>query len=174
MPPKSITQHCSQFIKDSAGAPLFRCLNSNGEGFRKVKIRKKNRHEFELEKYFDMAFDHEYKDVRLRSVVAYTTPPAVRTPSHELFYIFPTDGYRVLFNRQVSNYSQYIEELQESVRGCKQPDELMKMFFSYAYAHTSNISEAMTPNSTILLYGIQDYYAVRASLIEDYNDFINH
>lgn len=174
MPPKSILHNCSQFLRESEGKPLYRLLNSSGDGFRRIKIRKKNRHEFELEKYFDKAFSHEYKDVRLRSVIAHTSPPAQEDPSREPFYIFPTDGYKALFNRQVSDYVEYIKELQLSIDGCGNPDQLMEMLFSYAYVSTDNIQEAMLPNSTILIYGIQDYYAVRVSLVEDYNNFINY
>lgn len=173
MPPSSIIKDCSQFLKDAGKLPLYKTLPSAGEGFRRVKIRKKSKHDHLFERYFDMAFGNEYKDLRLRSMIAQTTEPVVESADMEVFYVFPTDGYRILYNTQVQDYAEYIATLSETIQHTTSVEELLKHLFKYAYQH-GTAREAAQSGSDILVYDIPYYYAVRKSLITNYNDFITY
>lgn len=172
MPPSSILKECSEFLDRSGGRPLYRLLPTEGEGFRKVKIRKKNRHEHSFERYFDMAFGHRYKDLRLRSMIAQSREPESNNPSLEAFYVFPTNGFRILYNQQIDDYNSYIKTLEGILHNTGSMEQLLKNLFEYAYVE-GDIVDAMKSGSDILIYDIPYYYAVRKSLIHDYHNFIN-
>lgn len=173
MPPSSIIKECSTFLKDAGASPLYKMLPSVGEGFRRVKIRKKSKHEHLFERYFDMAFGSEYKDLRLRSMIAQTNEPIVESNGMEVFYVFPIDGYRILYNKQIPDYAQYIEALSETIHNTNSVEELLTHLFQYAYQH-GTAKEAAESGTDVLVYDIPYYYAVRKSLITNYNDFITY
>lgn len=172
MPPSSIIANCRQFLSESNGQPLYKMLPTNGEGFRRVKIRRKARHSHLLEKYFDMAFREEYPDLRLRSMVAHTRIPTdVSSPYEELFYVFPTDGYKVLFNRNLNDYETYLDSLNPLISSS---ETLVKDVIEYSFEKSLHIHEAIEIGGDVLVYNIQNYYAIRASLIADYNNFVTY
>ncbi len=173
MPPSSIIKECSEFLESSNGRPIFRMLPSSGEGFRKIKIRKKTKHTKEFERYFDMAFREQYKDLRLRSMIAQTKPHADVTVGMEEFYIFPPNGFQVIFNKQIESYAEYIDSLQEVIQTSNNAEELLRSLFRYTYTK-GNISEAISCGSDVLIYDMSYYYAVRKSLFPDYSSFITY
>lgn len=173
MPPSSIIKECSEFLESSNGRPIFRMLPTAGEGFRKIKIRKKTRHNKEFERYFDMAFREQYKDLRLRSMIAQTKPLTSVSSGMEEFYIFPPNGFQVMFNKQVESYVEYIDSLQDVIASSNNAEELLRSLFRYTYTN-GDIGDAIAHGSDILIYDIPYYYAVRKSLFPDYSSFITY
>lgn len=174
MPPSTIIKECSRFLSQSDNNPLFKLLPSHGEGFRKIKMRKKRTHEHEIEKYFDMAFMEEYKDLRLRSMIAHTKEPSVITEGKEPFYIFPIDGFKILVNPVVDDYNNYIFSLERALRSANVDSQsILNDLFSNGYIQ-SDIKSAATHKSDVFIYGISHYYAIRKSLIDSYDIFISY
>lgn len=168
MPPSSILKDCKVFLRQTT-RPLYKILPSSGEGFRRIKMRKKSKHAFMAEKYFDVAFNSQYKDLRLRSMVAHTTLPDVIEEGLEPFYVFPVDGFKVLYNKNTPEYSKYMKEL-DIVDTCIAPVVLPTLFES---CYSDDMSEAFESNSDIVIFDISCYYAIRISLVENYQDFIH-
>ena len=87
----------------------------------------------------------------------------------EPFYVFPIDGYKILFNPVVQNsqtdYKQY-DTLDID-------DQLVTDQLRLSY-RTGTLHEATALNCEVIVYGISHYYALRASLIEDYKLFFNN
>lgn len=173
MPPSSILKDCSEFLSKAGNNPLYKLLPTGGEGFRKIKIRKKNRHEHSFERYFDMAFGHQYKDLRLRSMIAQSKTPDNNNPLLEPFYVFPINGFRILYNQQIEDYNSYIKTLEGILQNTGSMEQLLKNLFEYAYVE-GEIVDAIKSGSDILIYDIPYYYAVRKSLIRSYDNFISY
>lgn len=173
MPPSSILKDCSEFLSKAGNSPLYKLLPTSGEGFRKIKIRKKNRHEHSFERYFDMAFGHQYKDLRLRSMIAQSKEPDNKNPLLEPFYVFPTNGFKILYNQQIDDYASYIKNLEGILHNTGSMEQLLKSLFEYAYVE-GDILEAVKSGSDILVYDIPYYYAVRKSLVQSYDNFISY
>lgn len=174
MPPSTLVKECSQFLQQSEKNPLFKLLPSHGEGFRKVKIRKKKTHEYKIEKYFDIAFMGEYKDLRLRSLIAHTKEPDIIPEGRELFYVFPVDGYKVLVNPVIQDYKEFIFSLECALQTANiDSSSILNDLFSTGYSE-SDIKSAAAHKSDIFIYGISHYYAIRKSLVDDYHNFISY
>lgn len=167
MPPASILKECNTFLNTTK--PLYKILRSSGEGFRRIKIRKKSKYVYGIEKYFDMAFTSQYKDLRLRSMVAHTVRPTEIPDGSELFYVFPVDGFKILYNKQIPEHLKYMAEL-DDVIGDDIAEVVLPALFNGSYS--DDITSALESNSDVLIFDIPCYYAVRVSLVEDYNNFI--
>ncbi len=170
MAPYSIIDKCSHFIT-SPTVPLYKALPSVGDGFRKIKIRKKEKHDLNYEKFLDESFEHERKDLRLRSVLAHTSEPTSFKDNEEIFYIFPPNGYKVLFSENIADHKQYVKELTNTLKETPTVNLLLKSLFQSAY-RVGTVQEAAKNRSDVVIYNIQYYYAIRKSIITDYSDFI--
>lgn len=171
MLPSSILKECNQFLEESNQRPILRALSKNGDGFRKVKIRKKNKYDDPLEHYFDNAFVNKYKDVRLRSMIVHTTNSLDVAEEQELFYVFPIDDYKILYNKQVNNYAVYAASLRPLLEELDSAELLLTHLFEHTY-ESQNLVEAIDSGAEILIYNIPYYYAIRKSLYRDYNDVL--
>ena len=171
MLPNTILKECKQFLDESKCRPLLRALPTNGEGFRRIKVRKKSKYLHPLEKHFDTAFQNKYKEIRLRSMIVQTTPLTWMVAEHEPFYVFPIDGYKILYNKQVTDYTQYAAYLHGIIDSTKDYESLLSQLFEYAY-ETSSLPQAIDSGAEILIYDIPYYYAIRASLVENYSNFV--
>ena len=171
MLPTTITTTCSDFISES-NPPLYRVLPKRGEGFRKIKIRRKARHTHQFEQYFDDAFGSQYKDMRLRSLIAHTREPQNVAEDNEIFYVFPPNGYKLLFAHHIENFDEYISSLGNMLnRHSESASDLLKRVFEFTYQRGS-ITEAAETGADVMIFDIQSYYAIRKSLIVDYNKFV--
>lgn len=167
MLPDTVLRQCSQFLKESNNSPLLRALPVHGEGFRKIKLRKKNKYSNPVEKYFDIAFKSNYKDLRLRSMIVRGIPPTVLENKTELFYVFPINGYRILYNRQIEDYTSYAN----AIAPLMTDGDLISDVVEYTYEH-NNLHEAIASGAEILIYDIPYYYAIRCSLAENYESLV--
>lgn len=168
MLPETIKNECSEYLINSNNIPLYKKLPSIGEGFRKIKVRKRNKYEIDIEKYFDIAFNDLHKDLRLRSVVSSTIKSKMINDGEEWFFIFPTNGYTIITNNNLDDYYDYIKLLQSKLDGMNQQESLLIDLFKSSFETTKT-----TMNTTdVVIYGIKYYYAIRCSLIDDYANFV--
>lgn len=171
MLPTTITTTCSDFISET-NTPLYRVLPARGEGFRKIKIRRKTKHNHQFEQYFDDAFGSQYKDMRLRSLIAHTREPQNIALDMEVFYVFPPNGYKLLFAHHIENFDEHIATLGTMLnQHSESASDLLKRVFEFTYQQGS-ISEAAKTGADVMIFDIQNYYAIRKSLIVDYNKFV--
>lgn len=175
MLPTILLKECSEFLEKSNGRPLYKVLPSTYGGFKKIKIRKKSKHKSEIEKYFDLAFYGIYKDLRLRSMLAHLKKPTVETPeTHEVYYVFPKNGFKVIYNSEIGDYENYIKELEDKVSKCENKDLILKELFSFSY-NTVDFSDIDCYNDNdLLIYNIPYYYAIKGSLIDNYSEFVKN
>lgn len=165
----TISNECSQFLKESNGQYLVKNLPKKYQGFAKVKVRLRKQ-KTGFGENLNKAFEDEKSHLHQRSVFAYTdTSMLSDTPDTEPFYIFPIDGYSVMFNPVIKDaekdYNQYNE--------LKIDNEIISDQLKISY-QTGSISEAINSSCEIIIYGIPYYYALRVSLVEDYNLFFNN
>lgn len=162
----TIASECSQFISESDGKCLVKNLPHAYQGFSKVKVRLK-RQKTDFIENFNEAFKTKSHDLHQRAIFAYTNVEILSEESgYEPFYIFPINGYRIIFNPLVQNsqndYKAY-EKL--SIDGDMVADQLK---LSY---EAGSLTEALSAKCEIVIYGVPYYYAIRSSLIEDYKLF---
>jgi hypothetical protein len=172
----TIETECSQFLRESYGFPLLKNLPVEGDGFRKVKVRKKKNLKNDVVEAFNGTFN-QHADLMQRSVFAYgrSAFAQVSDITLEPFYIFPTDGYKFLYAEQVSNtteaYRDTLSKLVETYgeEGIKTFQDVLKYQYTF-----ENLAEGLSSKSEIIIYGIPYYHAVRASLIENYSEFLGN
>ena len=170
----TIEKECSEFLSASKGFPLLKNLPVDNHGFRKVKVRKKKKKQNELLNAFNETFN-SHADLMERSVFSHSIlsfDPA-NSDGLEPFYIFPIDGYKFMYAYNVSNtteaYRETLSTLVENYgeKGIKTFKEVLRYQYSF-----DNLVEALTSNSEIIIYDIPYYYALRCSLVENYENFI--
>lgn len=169
-------ERCSQFIEESGGRPLMKNLPSEYGDFHKVKVRKRKKRKEDKEEFaevFNEAFEDELRDLRERAVFAngeVSFEPA-DTKEEEPFYIFPIDGYRFMYSKEVENSSEDYQTVFEAVfeeLGADKGSEIITELLKFTY-NTNNLQEGIEQGSEIILYNIPYFYAIRTSTVDDYS-----
>lgn len=168
----TISRECSQFLKESNGQCLIKKLPKEYQGFARVKVRISKGRTGLIEN-FNRAFKEETHELHQRSIFAYTNMQMVEesidSPKLEPFYVFPIDGYKIMFNPAVQNlHTDYEDYDQLHIDGELVADQLKLSYY------TGTLLEATKSNCEVIIYGIPYYYALRASLIDNYNTFFNN
>jgi len=167
----TLEKECSHFLNTTKKLFLEKYLPIQGDGFRKVKVRKKNKHDFFVD-VFNKSFS-EHKNIFQRSIFANSENPSVSHESYEPFYIFPIDGYKFIYNPTVKNASlQYQQNIQELMRRVSKESaiDIFANLIKQSYL-SENLSEGIKIGAEIIVYNIPYYYAIRKNIIDDYNDF---
>jgi hypothetical protein len=158
---------CSQFIQESRGLPLYKLLPSSYANLQKVKVRIRKNNNL-ISEVFDSAFVSN--NLRNRAIYCYGAP---QTPKNnlDLFYIFPINNFRYMYNKEIQNssenYKKLIDKLVENLSDEEQPIEIVSDLVKYTYCK-SNLVEGIASNSEIIIYGIPYYYVVRCSSVPNY------
>lgn len=169
----TIEKECSQFLEQSFGYPLLKNLPSNTDGFRKVKVRKRNQTGM-IYNLFDSTFKEDYSQILQRCVFAYGEQ-GLELPSEdtEPFYIFPIDGYKFMYAENVisttDNYKNVLDLLLETIGDTA--IETLQDVLKYQYKH-DKLYEALTEQSEIIIYNIPYFYAIRKTLVDNYYEFL--
>ena len=169
----TIQNECSIFLNHSNGIPLLRNFSVKRDGFIRVKVRKPKKRT-QLDNVFDEAFN--YNNLKQRCIISYTESSIPNDGKEcEPFYIFPIDGFKVMFSEMVRDHSQYNStlELLQSKLGKAKSENIISDLLKYTYK-TQDLSLALSYNCEIIIYNIPYFYAVKKSLIEDYADFIQN
>ena len=137
-----IAERCSQFVEEAAGNPLLKNLPSEYGDFHKVKVRKRKRRKQdpseEFAEVFNEAFEEELHDLRERAVFTNGESSFEGADSEELepFYIFPIDGYRFMYSREVENSSQDYKAVFDSIFeqfGATKGNEVISDLLKFTY-----------------------------------------
>jgi hypothetical protein len=171
-----IKDRCSIFLEQSRGQPLLKNLSCNYQDFDKVKVRKR-KDNCEFAEAFNEAFETQHPGLRQRAVFANGAPsfePA-DDPNLEPFFIFPVDGFKFMYSREVKNsgqeYKQVFETLFEQF-GEEKGNEVITDLLRFTYT-SDNLHEGIASGSEIIIYGIPFFYVVRCSKVEDYQDLMS-
>lgn len=168
----TIHRACGQFLADSHGSPLYKLLPKAYKDVHRVKVRQQ-RYNNELDEAFNKAFESNFRNIRQRAVFAVPTMP-MQTESTEPFYVFPLDGYKFLYSREVKNSSADYQQVMNVLVEQFNNDEAINLvtdILKYTYVQT-DLNEGIESGSEIILYGIPAYYAIRVSSVTNYNKII--
>ncbi len=170
MLPTLLTE-CSDFLIKSKGLPLIKNLPKTYEGFKKIKVRKKKNINKNFVKSFNESFT-SYKDIIQRSVFANTVE--LCNENYEPFYIFPINKFKFMYNPVVRNTTDHYEEFFRKITSWLNEDDGKKVFSDVIKTHfnSDNLHEGLMLKSEIIIYGINYYYGIRKTLIDDYKSFI--
>lgn len=103
-------------------------------------------------------------------MVAQTATPSIIAPGDEIFYVFPPNGFRVLYNTQIDDYFDYINTLDNIIADSPDVNEdIVKDVIGDAYTET-DLTNAFKNGSDVLIYNISYYYAIRESLLQNVID----
>lgn len=161
--PKSIELECSNYIKDYI--PIYKLLPP-GEIFRKIKVRNKSNHLFDIEQRIDEAFSCKYKNLSLRSVIGATDRNSIiPDPELRLFNIYPVNGYKILYNPIGASYVDIIEPLDSVSDNIDSSNELFHLTFI-----EGSLSDAKQVSSDVIIYGIKYFYAIESTLVDEMNN----
>lgn len=154
---KPISDNCSRFIVESRGIPLLKNLPAHYEDVQRVKVRHKKLNCTTTE-IFNAAFAHN-----LRQRAVFANGPSSFKPildetveDHDIFYVFPTDSFRFIYNPAVEDSNGIFTEADDIELGV----EVLR------FGYTSlDLYEGIVHGAEIVLYNIPRYYCVRSSTI---------
>lgn len=166
---------CDEFLIQSHGDPLYKALPVTYNDFHRVKVRQQKSKDL-ISEAFNNAFKTEFYNIRQRAVFSLPTIPQV-DENTESFFIFPTNGFKFLYSKEVKNssgdYQEVINTLVEQFDDPSTAIDLLTDIVKYTYTQDS-LTEAISSNSEIILYGIPSYYAIKCSAVPSYNHIIKY
>ena len=173
---REIRDNCSQFLNETNATPVYRLLPTTYGPFKRVKVRFQKKKDA-ISNVFENAFgtDGTLVGVRERAVIVSAEQPAAFDNTIEPYYIFPVDGYQYMFSTRVKNSTDDFEYVVNTLihqfdinEGTILASDLIK----YSYKNT-NLSEGLYSKSEIIFHNIPCFYAVQASLIQQYKTIIS-
>lgn len=170
-----IKKHCSQFIDASGGLPVIKNLPETYDDFQKVKVRKR-KHSNTFSNTFNGAFKDELNDLRERAIFVNGWNTFKESPEGavEPFYVFPINGFKFLYSKEVENSTQNYKQVFESVfcqMGEESGKEVLTDLLRFTYV-SEDLSTGIDSGAEIILYGIPYYYALRGSRIDSYDELL--
>lgn len=170
-----VLQQCSDFINESEGTPLVKSLPKKYNTVHKVKVRNK-RKQTKFSQTFNSAFQNEHYNLRQRAIFTNGINSFVpdKDTLKESFYIFPINGYKYLYSKEVeqsdADYKQVFESILNQF-GFDHGQEILTELLKFTY-NSTNLREGIIHGSEIILYNIPYYYAVRTSNFPNYNQLL--
>jgi hypothetical protein len=167
--------HCTQFLDESGGFPVVKNLPQTYEDFQKVKVRKR-KHTNTFSSMFNGAFKNEMTDLRERSIFAngIAASECDIMESVEPFYVFPINGFKFLYSKEVDNSTENYQQVFESILdklGEESGKDMVSDLLRFSYI-SENLSAGIHSGAEIIIYGIPYYYAIRESRIDDYDELL--
>lgn len=172
-------ERCSQFIYESGGLPLLKNLPIEYNDFHKVKVRKRRKREGddkEFAEVFNEAFEDQHHSLRERAVFANgpLSFESADSPTLDPFFIFPIDGYRFMYSREVESSNQDYKTVFDTIFeefGDTKGNEVITELLKFTYT-SDKLYEGIEQGSEIILYNLPYFYAIRASSVEEYDDLL--
>lgn len=151
--------------------PLIKAMPDNGEDVKRVRVRKKKRKD-PLSKKFNIAFDDLYHNLHGRSVFCNGKHAEKCERNNVLYYVFPVDGFKYLYNPEVDFHGDYLE-MYQTLDGILDTEHKNKIFvdvirYSYLKDNPSTLSEALLDKKEIIIYNIPCYYSIKVETVESY------
>jgi len=169
-----IVKHCSQFLEEAGNFPLLKNLSDGYPDVHRVKVRQMKPQEIISDSY-NRAFGEDFRNLRERAVFASPNYSAAQI-GQEPYYIFPVNGYKYLYSKEVLNssvaYQKVINLLMEDADDSAQAIDTFSSLLKFTYC-SSNLSEGMSVGAEIILYHIPHFYAVKASSVKGYDRLIH-
>lgn len=169
----TLKSKCTQYLHESAGLPLYKLLPNAYNDFHRVKVRQK-RADDQVSEAFNRAFGAQFHNLRQRAIFTTGTEPVV-TEDTEPFYVFPINGYKYLYSKEVTNsnndYQQVIDSLFEQFEDNNKAIEIVTDVLKYTYVR-DNLVEGIVSDSEVIFYGIPYYYAVRVAAVPPYGKLL--
>jgi hypothetical protein len=169
-----IQADCAQFLCESQQHLAYRMLPRTYADIQRVKVRQQKRTDI-VTQVFNEAFS-DVHNLRQRSVIAQTYRP-VPTETHEPFYVFPLNGYKYMYSKEVkdssSEYNQMIAVMLEQFNDNDVATEITSDVVKYTYTNTMLV-EGMRAGAEIIFYNIPSYYAVRCETYSDPQQLITY
>jgi hypothetical protein len=166
-----IKENCSQFIYQSNGVPLLKNLPRTYNDFHKVKVRKRKGDKINTP--FNEAFD--YHHLRQRAIFANGLSSLEESDQNDIaFYIFPIDGYRFLYHKNVQNsnteYQKSFDTILESLGDNKGASVIADML-QFSYVDNMDLSEGIESGAEIIIYNIPYFYSIKELSLNNYESF---
>jgi hypothetical protein len=168
---------CMQFFKESQNQPLLKNLSIQYSDFDKIKVRKRKGETGDFTETFNEAFEQQHPGLRQRAIFAngVTSFQPIIENTLESFYIFPINGYKFMYSREVENsgqeYKQVFDTLFEQF-GEEKGNEVITDLLRFTYT-SQNLYEGINSGSEIIIYGIPYFYAIRTTSIENYQQVLS-
>lgn len=169
--------NCTQFFSESCGLPIFKNLSCDYGSFNKVKVRKRKGETGDFTETFNEAFESQHPGLRQRAIFAngLTSFEPVVTEEVEPFYVFPIDGYKFMYSKEVQNsgheYKQVFETLFEQF-GEEKGNAVLTDLLRFTYT-SRTLSEGIETGSEIIIYGIPYFYAMKVEAVGDYEELLS-
>jgi len=169
---QKVANECGEFIDNCGGYPLIKQLNSDGNFIKKVKVRKKNKKDTFI-KRFDNAFNDIHNNLHGRSIFCNgdNMDLSNQKDKHDKFYVFPIDGFKFLFNSEVS-YHRDFQEIYNKMSRFMDKKKCEKVFvdlIEYSYKETDiSLRDALLTEKEIIIFDVSYYYAIRMNKFPDY------
>ena len=154
-----IKKHCTQFLNESGGFPVYKTLNRN-DHFVKVKARLR-KHNSQFSETFNNAFQN-VSNLRQRAIFAHG-----QMVEGENYYLFPTDGYQYVYNSQIQD-SSTLKAVQESLQDPNVFTELLQHNYT-----NQNLVEGINSGAELLFHNIPFCYAVNTGSIDSYEELLS-
>jgi len=169
-----IKSKCSQFLSEAGDFPLIKQLPQTYMDLQKVKVRKrKKKHSNKFTNTFNVAFKDQINNLRERAIFANSAE--VNTGLVESFYIFPVDGYKYLFSKEVKNSTKCYNAVFESILdqlGDEQPSEdIFTELLKFNYV-SEDLTDGIEAGAEIIIHSIPYYYALRESTVDAYTNLL--
>ncbi len=170
-----IKKQCGLFIDESNGLPIMKNLPQTYKDFQKVKVRKR-KHTNIFSNTFNGAFKDELNDLRERAIFVngLSTFEENKEDEVEPFYIFPINGFKFLYSKEVKNSTKNYKQVFESIfcqMGEESGKEVLTDLLRFTYV-SENFSAGIATGAEIILYGIPFYYALRQSHVDNYDKLL--
>jgi len=167
---KAINLECQQFLEESNDLPLIKWCSTTYSDVKRVKMRKRKRTDGFV-RAFNKAFYEQYPSLLNRSIIVNED---ARDASDEQFFVFPSDGYKILYSPVVENsrnqYSVTYEDMCDTLNESAAEDMLGDVL-KYTYREDS-LAEAIESNVEIIIYNIPYFYVVRRNI--DYTQILEY
>ncbi len=169
---RKLAKECSSFLCESQSNPVFKILPSSYNDLQKVKVRKNRGDKTKFSQTFNEAFDDEIRDLRQRAV--FTNSQIIEvTEDSDLFFVFPTNGYKFMYSKEVTHstndYQQVFDSLFEQFDDEK-AEQMIHDLLKFTYIR-ENLFEGIEKQAEIIFYNIPYYYSARANVFK-YQDLL--
>lgn len=169
----TIKGECSEFINNCGGFPMYKNLPSSREGFIRVKARHRKIPDHAFSDAFNTAFKNQTNNLLSKSI--FCNSKEALPSDHEKYYIFPINGYRILYSQNEKNssatYQKALMEILDIVAE-KQAISLLTTILSDDYTD-DKLENALSQDREIIIYNIPYFFAIKCSLFPNISDYKN-
>ena len=160
---------CSNYLNNDYKFLLTKYLPNHYSDVQKVKVRL-HKEKTPIDNIFNNAFEGHQQKLIQRSIITNTKNISNKDNLDE-FCVFPINGYKFLYNREINNFNVNItntiatlDNTMINTATCDLVIDLLKLTYS-----SQNIHEGILSKSEIIIYNIPYYYVIRKNKIHNFN-----